>query len=111
MKIPNHLPESAGITTSGMVAFFITWLVQFPFAWLHPSKAGPLFVVKSVLSPTAYIATMIWALVKFKGVELDLGKEAVEGSALGWAFMRAINTVVSGESCSVLNLLQRTFSL
>ncbi|KAK4627328.1 Allantoin permease [Fulvia fulva] len=102
--IPNHLPASAGITTSQMVALVLTWLLQFPFAFLHPSKAGPLFVVKSVLSPIAYIATMIWALVKFGGVELSLGSEDVTGSALGWSFMKAINTVVSGVVPPMVNI-------
>lgn len=89
VNIPNGLSETAGITTSQMVAFFLTWLGQLPFAWLHPQKAGPLFVVKSVLSPIAYIATMIWALVKFNGVNLNLAEETVSGSQLGWSFMRA----------------------
>lgn len=87
-----------------MVAFFLTWLFQLPAAWLHPSKAGPLFVVKSFLSPLAYIVTMIWALVKFKGVDLDLGKRVVTGSQLGWSFMRAINTVVSGVVPPMVNI-------
>ena len=102
--IPNHLPDSAGITTSQMVAFFLTWLLQFPFAWLHPSKAGPLFVIKSLLSPTAYISTMIWALVKFQGVNLNLGKTRTTGSALGWSFMKAVNTVVSGVVPPMVNI-------
>ncbi|KAK4504064.1 hypothetical protein PRZ48_004979 [Zasmidium cellare] len=102
--IPNGLPESAGITTSQMVAFFLTWTFQFPFAWLHPSKSGPLYVVKSVLSPIAYIATMIWALVKFGGVDLSLGKHTITGGALGWGFMRAINTVVSGVVPPMVNI-------
>jgi NCS1 family nucleobase:cation symporter-1 len=102
--IPNHLPQSAKITTSQMIAFFLTWLFQFPFAWLHPSKAGPLFVVKSVLSPIAYTATMIWALVKFEGVNLNLAKISVSGGQLGWNFMRAVNTVVSGVVPPMVNI-------
>lgn len=102
--IPNHLPASAQITTSQMVAFFLTWLLQFPFAWLHPSNAGPLFVVKSILSPIAYIATMIWALVKFDGVNLNLAKVSVSGGQLGWSFMRAVNTVVSGVVPPMVNI-------
>lgn len=78
--------------------------MQLPFAWLHPSKAGPLFVVKSVLSPIAYIATMIWALVEFGGVDLALGEVTVTGAALGWSFMRAINTVVSGVVPPMVNI-------
>lgn len=104
MDIPNHLPVSAGITTRQMTSFFVTWLLQFPFAFLHPSKAGPLFVVKSVLSPIAYTATMIWALVKFKGVNLALGTKHVTGGQLGWNFMRAINTVSSGAVPPMVNI-------
>lgn len=85
-----------------MVAFFLTWLFQLPLAWLHPSKAGPLFAVKSFLSPTAYLVTMIWALVQFRGVDLDLGD--AEASNLGWSFMRAINTVVSGVVPPMVNI-------
>ncbi|KAF2732661.1 putative allantoin permease [Polyplosphaeria fusca] len=102
--IPNSLPASAGITTSQMVAFFIAWVLQFPFAFLHPKNAGPLFVVKSMLSPVAYTATMIWALVKFGGVDLALGTKHVSGGQLGWNFMRAINTVCSGVVPPMVNI-------
>ncbi|EME46505.1 hypothetical protein DOTSEDRAFT_70493 [Dothistroma septosporum NZE10] len=102
--IRTSLPASAGITTLQMVAFLLTWLLQLPFAFLHPSKAGPLFVVKSVPWPIAYIATMIWALVKFGGMELSLGSEGVTDSALGWSFMKAINTVVSGVVPPMVNI-------
>lgn len=104
MNITNHLPNSAGIMTRQMVAFFITWTLQFPFAWLHPSKAGPLFVVKSILSPIAYIATMIWALVEFNGVNLSLATKKVAGGQLGWNFMRAINVVSSGVVPPMVNI-------
>lgn len=100
--IPNRLPDSAGITTSQMIAFFLTWLFQLPLAWLHPSKAGPLFAVKSFLSPTAYFVTMIWALVKFRGIDLNLSDAS--SANLGWSFMRAINTVVSGVVPPMVNI-------
>ncbi|KAI1340688.1 putative allantoin permease [Xylariaceae sp. FL0016] len=103
-EIPNRLPASAGNTTSQMLAFFLTWLFQLPTAWLHPSKAGPLFAVKSFLSPLAYLITMIWALAAFKGVNLELGKKTVYGSELGWSFMKAINTVVSGVVPPMVNI-------
>ncbi|KUJ19518.1 putative allantoin permease [Mollisia scopiformis] len=104
VNIPNHLPASAGITSSNMLAFFLTWLFQFPTAWLHPKNAGPLFVVKSIFSPLSYFVTMIWALVKFKGVELELGTKTLSGGALGWGFMKSINTVVSGVIPPMVNI-------
>jgi hypothetical protein len=103
VKIPNHLPASAGITTSNLLAFFLTWLFQFPTAWLHPKNAGPLFVIKSIFSPLSYFVTMIWALVAFKDVKLDLGTKDLSGGALGWGFMKSINTVVSGVVCQSTN--------
>ncbi|KAK6403436.1 hypothetical protein LTR95_018960 [Oleoguttula sp. CCFEE 5521] len=47
---------------------------------------------------------MIWALVKFDGVNLDLAKKTVSGGQLGWNFMRAINTVVSGVVPPMVNI-------
>ena len=85
-----------------MIAFFLTWLFQLPLAWLHPSKAGPLFAVKSFLSPTAYFVTMIWAIVKFEGIDLNLSEASAAN--LGWSFMRAINTVVSGVVPPMVNI-------
>lgn len=103
-NIPNRLSPSSGSTSSLMLAFFLTWLLQLPSAWLHPSKAGPLFVFKSVVSPVAYLVTMIWALVAFKGVDLDLGTQNATGGELGWMFMRAINTVVSNVVPPMVNI-------
>lgn len=57
-----------------------------------------------MLSPTAYLVTMIWAITKFKGVDLNLGKKESTGAELGWAFMKAINTVVSGVVPPMINI-------
>lgn len=35
-NIPNHIPASMGITSGGMLAFFLFWLVHFPFCALRP---------------------------------------------------------------------------
>jgi NCS1 family nucleobase:cation symporter-1 len=47
---------------------------------------------------------MIWALVKFQGVNLNLAKISVSGGQLGWNFMRAVNTVVSGVVPPMVNI-------
>ena len=61
--IPNHLPKNAGITSSGLIAFMFYWLIQLPFAWIHPSKAAPLFAAKTFVSIPCLLIVMIWALV------------------------------------------------
>ncbi|TVY92104.1 Uracil permease [Lachnellula willkommii] len=63
--IPNHLPKSAGITTSGITAFFLFWLLQLIFMFIHPSKSRWLYTFKS----------------------------RENTSAVGWAFMQGINSV------------------
>lgn len=61
-RVPD-LPATAGITSSNLLAFGILWLLQLPFAFVHPSKINIVFRIKSVLAPIGLIATMIWALV------------------------------------------------
>ena len=59
------LPKSAAITSANLLAFGILWLIQFPFAFIHPSKMAMVFKIKSVIAPIGLIVTMIWALVRY----------------------------------------------
>ncbi|TDZ20160.1 Allantoin permease [Colletotrichum orbiculare MAFF 240422] len=104
--IPNRLPPTAGITSSNLLAFGILWLLQFPFAFIHPSKINIVFRIKSVLAPVGLVATMIWALVSSKGADFQgLGTaDAVTGAALGWSFMKAWNTIVSNVIPPLVNI-------
>lgn len=44
--LPNHLSPDANITTSGIMCYFLYWLIQFPFMLISPQKIRWLFVVK-----------------------------------------------------------------
>lgn len=48
---PNHLPESAHVTSAMLLCFFIFYIVQLPLLYIHISKLRYLFMVK-VSSPT-----------------------------------------------------------
>lgn len=65
--IPNHLPESAGITTQGMCSYFLFWIIQLPLLLIHPTKLRPIFIVKLIGAPIAAIGTMGWCLHKAGG--------------------------------------------
>lgn len=93
--IPNLLPDSAGITTSGIIAFFIFWFGQLAFMFIHPSKSRWLYTVKSVLCPPVLIATFAFIVGTNGGLgqTKSLGKAASSSSAVGWGFMQGINTV------------------
>jgi NCS1 family nucleobase:cation symporter-1 len=41
----NHLPESAGISSKDLLAFFLFWMIEMPFLTVHPSKIKFLFAV------------------------------------------------------------------
>jgi NCS1 family nucleobase:cation symporter-1 len=48
--LPNHLPESAGLTSAGMISYFLYWLIQFPMLLIPTHKLQYLFWVKTVLT-------------------------------------------------------------
>ncbi|KAF9875176.1 allantoin transport [Colletotrichum karsti] len=102
--IPNRLPSSAGITSANLLAFGILWLLQLPFAFIHPSRINIVFRIKSVLAPIGLIATMIWALVRTKKTPTSTTSEAATGAALGWSFMKALNTIVSNVIPPLVNI-------
>lgn len=39
-RIPNHIPEDQGITTSGMVGFLLYFLLQLPFLCIPYTKVA-----------------------------------------------------------------------
>ncbi|KAK3325136.1 putative uracil permease [Apodospora peruviana] len=53
-NLPNHIPESVGITPQQMASYFVIWCVQFPIMMIPPHKMRWLFVVK-VFATTATI--------------------------------------------------------
>ncbi|EED19108.1 allantoin permease, putative [Talaromyces stipitatus ATCC 10500] len=102
---PNHLPASAAITSANLLAFGLLWLIQFPFAFVHPSKMARVFQIKSVIAPIGLIVTMIWALASSHGADFNgLSHKTVSGAALGWSFMKAINSIVSNVIPPLVNI-------
>jgi cytosine/uracil/thiamine/allantoin permease len=53
--LPNHLPASAGLTTAGMISYFLYWLIQFPLLLIPTHKLQYMFWVKTVLMPPVAI--------------------------------------------------------
>ncbi|KAK0236764.1 permease for cytosine/purines, uracil, thiamine, allantoin-domain-containing protein [Armillaria nabsnona] len=94
-RIPNHLPEGANITTVGMMTYFLYWLFQFPFMLVSPQKIRHLFIVKAFIVPCAWLAILIWAMVKAPpSVSLQPKHAEISGSALSWAWLSALNSAL-----------------
>lgn len=120
----SDLPPDAGVTSAQLASFVIIWLLQFPFAFVHPTKMTIVFTVKSVLAPIGMFATMIWALVRYQfgpreflpaadgyvqvsshGANFHgLGNANASGAALGWSFIISINTIVSNVIPPLVNI-------
>lgn len=65
--IPNHIPQSVGITTSGMLAFFLFWYVHFPFCAFRPYQLRGFFWYKSIIVLPAVWGLFIFCMVNTKG--------------------------------------------
>ena len=122
--LPNHLPPSANITTSGarqlvfikiasqmltypegMICFFLYWLIQFPFMFVSPQKIRWLFLAKSIIVPPTWIALLIWAMVKVPPSSGLLSQKAgLSGSALSWAWLGALNSALGSYSTLGVNI-------
>lgn len=94
-RMPNRLPVSANITSSGLLCYFLYWLIQFPFLFVTPHKIRWLFFAKGVLTPIAWLAMVIWAFVKVPASQGLFSQHAtIEGNYFSWAWLSAMNSAL-----------------
>ncbi|KAJ3503587.1 hypothetical protein NLJ89_g8364 [Agrocybe chaxingu] len=92
-RIPNRLPESAHITTVGMMCYFLYWLIQFPLMFISPQNIRYFFTIKGIIVPFAWLAMLIWAFVKVPASRsLEPQHSSLSGSDLSWAWLSALNS-------------------
>jgi len=103
--LPNHLPPSANITTSGMMCYFLYWTIQFPFMLISPQKIRWLFLAKALIVPPTWLALLIWAFAKVPPNKGILAQKAVlSGSELSWAWLGALNSAIGSYSTLGVNI-------
>ncbi|KAH9941577.1 permease for cytosine/purines, uracil, thiamine, allantoin-domain-containing protein [Epithele typhae] len=103
-NIPNHLPESAGITTKDFMSFFLFWLISLPAIWFPIHKIRHLFTLKAVVAPIAGITFFIWCIVKAHGVGPIISQPStLHGSALGWGMVSSLMSCISNMATLVTN--------
>ncbi|OAX79123.1 hypothetical protein ACJ72_06558 [Emergomyces africanus] len=109
LRLPNHIPEHQGISTNAMVGYFIFFVIQFPFLFLHPNDLRWLFMAKSVIVPITWIAMLIWAFTSTDGVgDIFHQRPTISGSAYSWAFLANLTSVIG--SYAPLGVNQADFS-
>ncbi|KAK8855835.1 hypothetical protein PGQ11_011747 [Apiospora arundinis] len=107
-KWPNALPASAHVTSKQLLGFFIVWLAEFPFMFIHPTKIRHLFTIKGIIMPIATFGFFGWAMANGAGLgSLDTanraGEKAAATTTLGWAVMNGINVIMGTLSPMLVN--------
>ena len=91
-EIPNTIPESVGISTSRMIAFFLFWLIHFFFCFYRPYQLVKFFWFKGIIMLPAVFGVFIYCMVATKA-RMGGALPAVTGTRhLGWLIMHAINS-------------------
>jgi len=102
-NIPNRLPASAGLTTTGMCSYFLYWLVQFPLLLVPTHKLQYMFWVKTILTPPVAIGQVVWVAVKAGGNGAFFTRPSqVHGATRAWLWLSSLVShfvVTSVELC------------
>ncbi|KAG7752322.1 hypothetical protein KL911_004120 [Ogataea haglerorum] len=102
--IPNHIPDSAGITTRLMVAFLLYWMAQFPLMFLHPRQIRWFFTVKGIIMPIAAFGLFIFCMIKGGGPgDYDIGVKVEKVSTTGNQWIHMINSIIGSVSAMIIN--------
>lgn len=88
--IPNAIPASMGITSAGMLAFFLFWCVHFPFCALRPYQLRWFFWLKTALMVPSILGLFIFCLADTKGNIGGVYSGSISGNK-AWYILTAIN--------------------
>lgn len=108
-NIPDTIgEESQGISTGGMVAFLLYFLLQLPFLCIPYTKVQYFFGFKSIIAPIVFLAIFGDTLRRAGGTisqsEVVTKGTTVSGSVLAWAFFSNLNGVLGNYATLGLNI-------
>ncbi|PSK56743.1 hypothetical protein B9Z65_6367 [Elsinoe australis] len=103
----NSLPRSAGLSTQGMISYFLFWIIQLPLLMIPPTRLRWLFIIKLIFAPIAAIAMMAWSVHRAGGSgELFNLPPSVSGEERAWLWlscMTAVTGVWSTLACNIMD--------
>ncbi|RDW80003.1 uracil permease-like protein [Coleophoma cylindrospora] len=100
--LPNHIPESVGITSGNMLAFFLFWLVHFPLCAFRPYQLRSFFWFKSIIVIPAVWGLFIFCMANTKGNVGSVYSASFTGNK-GWFIMYAINSGMGNTATLITN--------
>ncbi|BFZ64920.1 hypothetical protein YB2330_006074 [Saitoella coloradoensis] len=92
---PNHFPESAGVTSAGLIGIMVYWAIQTPISLIPVHKLKYFFLLKTIVSPITFIAMGIWGLSQAPTGPLINGPVTVTSMSKGLAVCTGLNAVNS----------------
>lgn len=103
--IKNHLPSDAGITTQGMISYFLFWIIQLPLLLIPPTRLRYLFIVKLFAAPITALATLGWIVHKAGGGGSIFNlPETVHGSDRAWLWLSCMSSVTGSWATLAVNI-------
>ncbi|KAF2473516.1 uncharacterized protein BDR25DRAFT_333038 [Lindgomyces ingoldianus] len=107
ISFPNHLPESAGIDSAGLLCVFLYWFMQTGLALMPIQKLRILFWVKGVVVPPTFLALFLWAVIVTKGGgPLVTGKVELTSTYMNTAYsaLTGLNVMIGLFSSLAVNM-------
>ncbi|KAH8816570.1 permease for cytosine/purines, uracil, thiamine, allantoin-domain-containing protein [Xylogone sp. PMI_703] len=104
-RIKNHIPDGQGITTQGMISYFLFWIIQLPLLLIPPTRLRWLFIVKLIAAPVTAIATMAWCVHKAGGSGDIFNQHAtVHGSTKAYLWLSCMSSVTGSWATLACNI-------
>ena len=100
--VPNKL--NGNITTTGMMCYFLFWLLQLPFLIISAPGLRWLFMIKAVIVPPALLAMLIWAFTTPGSGHIFQQQGTLSGATLVWAWLGALNSTLGGFAPLAVNI-------
>ncbi|KAG9249058.1 permease for cytosine/purines, uracil, thiamine, allantoin-domain-containing protein [Calycina marina] len=104
-NIPNTIPLDQGITSRGMISYFLFWIIQLPLLLIPPTNLRWLFLIKIVAAPITALATMGWCIHKAGGSGTIFAAGAtVTGSNKAYLFLSSMTAVTGSWATLACNI-------
>lgn len=104
---PNHLSPDAGITSAGLLCFFLYWIARTLLAQMPIQKLRILFLVKAVIVPPTFLTLFLCAAIVTKdGGPLVTGRTQITSTYMNTAFsaLTGFNATIGLFSSMAVNM-------
>ncbi|KAI9730557.1 MAG: hypothetical protein M1834_005798 [Cirrosporium novae-zelandiae] len=105
-RIPNHMPESTGMTTAQFVAYIVFMIISLPVAWVRPHKLRYFFYISSAVILVFEIVLLIWSLATMGDTGFGAtisSSTTIQGSEMGWSIAYGIISTIGSIAAGILN--------